>query len=62
MTAIAIPYMPASLYAVTVPTAITITGSAVACMPTARPAMMLVAWPVVDCWEMRLTGPKRVPV
>ncbi len=45
-----------------VPTTSTITGSAVACMPTARPAMMLVAWPVVDCWEIRLTGPKRVPV
>ena len=44
------------------PTTSTITGSAVACMPTARPAMMLVAWPVVDCWAIRLTGLNRVPV
>jgi hypothetical protein len=38
------------------------TGSAVACMPTASPAMMFVAWPVSDCSEIRCTGPKRVPV
>ena len=38
------------------PAAITATGIAVACMPTARPAMMLVACPVVLASAMRLTG------
>ena len=44
------------------PAAITITGSAVACMPTARPAMMFVAWPVCEASAIALTGFQRVPV
>ena len=38
------------------------TGSAVACMPTASPSMMFVAWPVCDEREIDFTGPQRVPV
>ena len=38
------------------PAAMTATGMAVACMPTASPAMMLVAWPVVLASAMPLTG------
>ena len=41
---------------------ITSTGAAVASIDLASPAMMLVAWPVVEASEMRLTGPQRVPV
>ena len=38
------------------PAPITGTGSAVAIMPIAWPAMMLVAWPVTDAFAMRCTG------
>ncbi len=41
---------------------ITSTGAAVASIDFARPAMMFVAWPVVEASEMRLTGPHLVPV
>jgi hypothetical protein len=44
------------------PITITITGAAVACIPTASPSMMFVAWPVRDALEIDLTGPQRVPV
>ena len=44
------------------PTAIMITGRAVACIPTARPAMMFVACPVWDASEIDFTGFQRVPV
>ncbi len=44
------------------PAAITITGSAVACMPTARPSMMFVACPVCDAAAIFFTGFQRVPV
>ena len=44
------------------PVAMTITGSAVACMPTARPEMMFVAWPVCEAFAMSFTGFQRVPV
>ena len=37
---------------------ITSTGAAVASIDLARPAMMFVAWPVVEASEMRLTGPQ----
>jgi hypothetical protein len=37
-------------------------GSAVACIPIARPSMMLVACPVVEAREMPFTGSQRVPV
>ena len=40
----------------------TITGNAVACMPTASPEMMFVAWPVWDALAMSFTGFQRVPV
>ena len=38
------------------------TGSAQAFIDTAMPAMMLVAWPVVEAWATYLTGAKSVPV
>ena len=44
------------------PAAITSTGSAVACMPIARPSMMFVACPVCDAFAIALTGFQRVPV
>jgi hypothetical protein len=44
------------------PTTMTIAGSAVACIETARPAMMLVAWPVTDAFAMFFTGGNVVPV
>ena len=40
----------------------TITGSAVACMPIARPSMMFVACPVSDALAIAFTGFQRVPV
>ena len=40
----------------------TITGAAVACIPTARPSMMFVAWPVCEALAICLTGFQRVPV
>ena len=43
------------------PAAIVITGSAVARMPTARPAMMFVACPVCDASAIDFTGFQRVP-
>ena len=33
-------------------------GSAVACIDTARPAMMFVAWPVIEAFAMLRTGAK----
>ena len=45
-----------------IPEAITITGSAVACIPTASPAMMFVACPVCDARAICFTGFQRVPV
>ena len=58
----AVEVAPEAWYAPTMPTAITITGSAVACMPTASPSMMFVAWPVCDEREIDFTGRQRVPV
>ena len=45
-----------------IPAAITITGAAVARMPTASPSMMFVAWPVCEAFEIDLTGFQREPV
>ena len=42
------------------PAAKTIIGSTVDSMPTARPPMMLVAWPVPDFCTMEFTG--RLPI
>ena len=44
------------------PSARTIDGSAVACMPCERPEMMFVAWPVCEASAVFLTGLKRVEV
>ena len=44
------------------PSTMTSAGSAVACMPWARPWMMFVAWPVTDARAVDLTGEKRVEV
>ena len=44
------------------PAAMAITGSAVACMPHARPEMMFVACPVCDASAIAFTGCQRVPV
>ncbi len=44
------------------PTTITSPGSAVACIETARPAMMFVAWPVTEASAMFFTGGNVVPV
>jgi hypothetical protein len=41
---------------------ITTTGRAVACMPTARPAMMLVAWPDSLALAISCTGLKLLDV
>ena len=54
--------MPASSFALKMPSTITSAGSAVACMPFARPWMMFVAWPVTEAWAVDLTGEKRVEV
>ena len=40
----------------------TIAGSAVACIETASPAMMFVAWPVTEALAMCFTGGNCVPV
>jgi hypothetical protein len=50
------PYSPADRYASRMPAQITTTGSAVASMDTARPWMMLVAWPVVEACAIFCTG------
>ena len=44
------------------PSASTSAGSAVACMPWARPWMMFVAWPVCEARAVFFTGAKRVDV
>src|ERR1044072_8831445 len=54
--AMAMPYRPARLYAANMATAMTRTGRATDCMPTARPEMMLVAGPVSEALATRLTG------
>ena len=62
MTATPIPYRPAKWFATRIPPAITMTGRAVACIPTASPSMMLVAWPVREAFAIDFTGFQRVPV
>ena len=62
ITATPIPKRPAKWFATRMPAAITTTGTAVACMPTARPSMMFVAWPVCEAFAISLTGFQRVPV
>ena len=37
-------------------------GKAVDCMPTPKPAIILVAAPVIDCLAIELTGLVPVPV
>ncbi len=62
VAAIAIPYNPASSKAPQMLAQTAITGAAVAFMDVPSPAMMLVAWPVVDAAAMRWTGLNWVPV
>ena len=62
ITATPMPNSPAKWLPSRMPATITITGSAVACMPTASPSMMLVACPVCEAFEMDFTGFQRVPV
>jgi len=62
MTATPMPNRPATWFATRMPAAMTTTGTAVACMPIARPSMMFVAWPVCDAFAIALTGFQRVPV
>ena len=57
MTAMPTPYSPANAYEKRMPSTMTIAGSAVACIDTASPAMMLVACPVTDAAAMRLHRP-----
>ena len=54
--AMAMPYTPAQLKATMMPAAMTMIGRAVDFMETPRPAMMLVACPVVEAWATCLTG------
>ena len=60
--AIAIPYKPANWYAPIILAAIIIIGIAVDCIPTTRPAIILVAGPVSDCLTIELVGLLCVPV
>ncbi len=62
VAATAMPYKSASQYDVNIATQIAITGHAHAFIDTARPAMMLVACPVVDACATYLTGLNWVPV
>src|SRR5271165_49745 len=62
MTAMATPYRPESEYDMRMPATIVSTGGVVACIETARPVMMFVAWPVVDALAISWTGLNCVPV
>ena len=62
MTAMPTPYKPAKPYEMRIPTTMTIAGNAVACIETARPAIMLVAWPVIEALAIFCTGAYCVPV
>ena len=60
VAAIAMPYRPAHQYETKIATQTAITGHAVDFIDTPRPAMMLVAWPVVDAGATCCTGLKSV--
>ncbi len=62
VAAIAMPYRPASQNADQMARQMTMTGHPVDFMETAMPAMMLVAWPLVEASATYLTGKKSVPV
>ena len=62
VAAMAIPYSPASQYDPRIARHTDITGHAVAFIDTPRPAMMLVAWPVVDACATWRTGLNSVAV
>ncbi len=54
--------MPASEKLMIVASAIAMTGRPVDSMPTARPWMTLVPWPLTDAWAMVRTGRNFEPV
>ncbi len=56
VAAIAMPYRPASENDTQIARQTAITGHAVAFIDTPMPAMMLVAWPVVDACATWRTG------
>ena len=58
--AIPIPYSPATALLIQIAVAIARIGNAVDSSPTARPAMMLVAGPVLLASAIFLTGPADV--
>ena len=62
VAAIAMPYRPASQYEAKIAMHTEITGHAVAFIDTPSPAMMLVAWPVVEACAMWRTGLNSVAV
>ena len=62
VAATAIPYRPPNEYDAQIATHTMITGAAVERIDTPRPAMMLVAWPVVEAAAMCRTGPYSVLV
>ena len=62
VAAIAMPYRPASEYETKIATHTASTGQAVDFIDTPRPAMMLVACPVVEACATCCTGLNWVPV
>ena len=62
VTAIAMPKRPANLKVTMMPAIMTMAGSAVDSIETARPWMTLVPWPVTEALAMDCTGRKFVPV
>ena len=62
VAATAMPNSPAIIEATTMPMQITITGSAVDSIDTARPWITLVPWPVVELCAIERTGRYSVAV
>ena len=62
VAAMAMPYRPASQYDARIAAQTASTGQAVDFIDTPRPAMMLVAWPVVEASAMWRTGANSVAV
>src|SRR5690606_22328528 len=62
VAATAMPYRPAAAYEAMIAAQTKSTGQAVDFIETAMPAMMLVAWPVLEAWATYFTGPYWVPV
>ena len=62
LTAMAMPKRPASEWVRMMPTQMTMAGSAVDSIDTAKPWITLVPWPVTEALAIRFTGEKPVPV